>query len=443
MRNRVLVDKIFGKINIAKRTVSEWLVVFVFFLPFAQAFLSEFLGFPDEIKFLADVALIMLLLKIFMISRDISIAKQFVPFLIIIGVFFAYVTVTYFFKYKSIFYYIWGTRNYFRFYVAFIAYVFFLKWCDIRNWLKSLDWLYVLNFFVVIIQFVLGFRQDYLGGLFGVHKGCNGGLLVFLTVILAKVVLGFMRNEESTAKCLLFTFIGLLIAALSELKIFFIIFIAIVLMAALMTKSSVKKTVFFSFCVVMIVIFSSLLSLMYDEFAGFLSLDKLWEALINPNYATKEDIGRFTAIPIISENFLTSLPDKLLGMGLGNTDTSSLSVFNTPFYDMYGSLHYAIFLHSFLYLETGILGLLLYMSFFITSFVMALKLYKTKKADEGVCQLAMIFSVMCIMFMFYNVALRSETAAYFAFFVISLPLISSNAVRSSGETRTKKSMQNV
>ena len=34
MRNRVLVDKIFGKINIAKRTVSEWLVAFVFFCEF-------------------------------------------------------------------------------------------------------------------------------------------------------------------------------------------------------------------------------------------------------------------------------------------------------------------------------------------------------------------------------------------------------------------------
>lgn len=436
------MDKMLGNINIAKRTVSEWLVTFVFFLPFAQAFLSEFMRLPDELKFLADAVLIMLLVKIFMISKDISIAKQFIPFLIIIGVFFAYVTVTYFLNYKSIFYYIWGTRNYFRFYVAFIAYVFFLKWNDIKNWLKLLDWIYVLNFFVVISEFVLGYRQDYLGGIFGVQKGCNGGLLVFLTVILTKVVLGFMRNEESTIKCLLYAFMGLLIAALSELKIFFIIFIAIVLLSMLMTKSSVKKTVFFSFCVLMLVVFSSLLSLMYDEFAGFLSLDKLWEALINPNYATKEDIGRFTAIPTISEYFLTDLSDKFFGIGLGNADTSSLDVFNTPFYEMYGSLHYAIFSHSFLYLETGIIGLLVYSSFFVASFVVALKLYKSRKADECVCQLTMIFSVMCVIFMFYNVALRSETAAYFAFFVLALPLISSNAVRSSGSLCTKKSMQN-
>ena len=282
-----------------------------------------------------------------------------------------------------------------------------------------LDWLYVVNFFAVIVQFATGFRQDYLGGLFGVQKGCNGGLIV------SKSVLAFMRNEESTVKCLVFAFMGLFIAALAELKIFFIIFIAVVIMAAVMTKTSSKKMIFISLSAVMIIVFSSVLSLMYDEFTGFLSIDKLWEALLNPNYATKEDIGRFTAIPTISEYFLVSLPDKLFGMGLGNADTSSLSIFNTQFHDMYGSLHYAIFSYSFLYLETGITGLLIYVSFFVVSFVVSLKLYKSKKANESVCQLAMILSVICGIFMVYNTALRTEMAAYLMFFALALPLISS------------------
>lgn len=423
------MDKAFGKIRLTKRSISEWLVAFVFFLPFAQAFLSEFLGLPDEIKFLADVVLMVLLVRMLLSIRTVPISKQFFTFLAIICALFAYVTVTYFFNYESIFYYIWGTRNYFRFYIAFVAYVFFLKWNDIKNWLKLLDWFYVINFLVVMIQFVMGFRQDYLGGLFGVQKGCNGGLLIFLTVILTRSVLAFMRNEESTLKCLLFSFMGLFVAALSELKIFFIIYIAIIIMATFMTKNSVKKTAFLLVCVVMLVAFSSLLSIMYDEFAGFLSFEKLRDALFNPNYATEEDIGRFTAIPMISEYFLQSSPDRLFGMGIGNADTSSLSIFNTPFYDMYGSLHYAIFSYSFLYLETGLIGLLLYVSFFVASFVISFKLYKSKRADECMCQLSMIFSVICLIFMVYNIALRSESSAYLAFFVLALPLISSKTKR--------------
>lgn len=424
-----------GKLYIKKRTASEWLVAFVLFLPFAQAFLAELIGLPDVIKFLADVALVFLLVKIFLISDQVQIGKPFHPFLVLIGIFLAYVTLTYFFNYDSIFYFIWGFRNYFRFYLAYVAYVLFVSPEDAKKWLKIFDWLYVINFFVVVVQFAIGFRQDYLGGIFGVQKGCNGGLLVFLTIIVTKSILEFMRNEGSTLKCVLFSFMGLLISALTELKFFFILFIVIVIMAAVMTKSSVKKTVFFVFGGIMLLIFSTILSMMYDEFAGFLSIGNLWDAMLNPNYATKEDIGRFTAIPIISERFLPDFFDRLIGMGLGNADTSSLTVFNTPFFEANSSLHYAIFSYSFLYLETGILGLILYTIFFIISFVVALKLYKAELADAMICQLSMIFSVTCIAFMFYNVSLRSETAAYLAFFALALPLISARAARPKEEVK--------
>lgn len=424
-----------GKIYIKKRTASEWLVAFVFFLPFVQAFLAELIGLPDAIKFLADVALVFLLIKIFMISGDVQIGKPFHPFLVLIGIFLSYVTLLYFFNFESIFYFLWGFRNYFRFYLAFVAYVIFLKWDDVQKWLKILDWVYVLNFFVVVVQFLMGFRQDFLGGIFGVQKGCNGGLLIFLTIIVTKSILEFMRNEGSTLKCVLFSFMGLLISALAELKFFFILFIVIAIMAAIMTKNSVKKTLFFVFGAVMIIIFSTILATMYDEFAGFLSIGNLWDAILNPNYATKEDIGRFTAIPIISDRFLPGFFDRLFGMGLGNADTSSLTVFNTPFFEANSSLHYAIFSYSFLYLETGILGLILYSIFFIISLVVALKLYKAKLADGLTCQLSMIFSVTCVAFMFYNVSLRSETAAYLAFFALALPLISARAAKPRKEVK--------
>lgn len=429
------MEKSVGKIYIKKRTASEWLLMFIFFLPIAQAFLSEFIGLPDVIKFLADVALVFLLVKIFLISGEVQIGKSFYPFLVLVGIFLAYVTVLYFFNYQSIFYFLWGFRNCFRFYLAFVAYVLFLKWEDAQQWLKVLDWLFVLNFFVLVAQFLMGYRQDFLGGIFGVQKGCNGALLMFFVVVVTKSVLEFMRNEGSTAKCLIFSFMALLCSALAELKFFFVLFILIAIMAAVMTKNSVKKTLFFIIGGIMVIIFSTILSLMYDEFAGFLSLGNLWNALLNPNYATKEDVGRLTAIPVISERFLTTIPERLFGMGLGNADSSSLAIFNTPFFAMYNTMHYAFFSYSFLYLEIGILGLILYTIFYIISFVVALRLYKAKKADGMICQLTMIFSWICIAFMFYNIALKSELASYLAFFVLALPLIS------SGETKPREEIR--
>ncbi|MBR5774595.1 MAG: hypothetical protein IKY44_07070, partial [Clostridia bacterium] len=331
--------------------------------------------------------------------------------------------------------YIWGLRNYFRFYLAFVAYVLFVKWEDAQKWFQILDWVYVLNFAVVVVQFFMGYRQDFLGGIFGVQKGCNGGLLIFLTIIVTRSILSFMRNEGSVAKCLIFSFMGLLISALAELKFFFIIFIIVAVMAAVMTKSSFKKTLFFVIGGLMLFIFSTVLSMMYDEFAGFLSISSLWDAFLNKSYASSEDVGRFTAIPVISERFLPGILDKFFGMGLGNADSSSLDIFNTPFFDANGSIHYAIFSYSFLYIETGILGLILYSIFFIISLVVALRLYRSKTADALTSQTAIIFSVTCIIFMFYNISLRSETAAYLAFFVLAMPLISARAARPREEIR--------
>ena len=91
-----------SEIRIRKRTVTEWLVAIVFFLPFVQGLLSEFIGFPDEIKFFADVAVIFLLMKIALSSKDIQMNKSFIPFLWVIGLFFAYVTVIYFLNNKRL-----------------------------------------------------------------------------------------------------------------------------------------------------------------------------------------------------------------------------------------------------------------------------------------------------------------------------------------------------
>ena len=69
--------------------------------------------------------------------------------------------------------------------------------------------------------------------------------------------------------------------------------------------------------------------------------------------------------------------------------------------------------------------------------------YDAEGADELVCQMAMIFSIVCIILMVYSVALRSETAAYLAFFVLALPLISSKAIRSNGGINANKLIQRV
>lgn len=407
------------------------MMLFIFFFPVAQAFLTELLPIPDAIKFLCDGFLVLLLLKLFS-QRFTKIDKYSMPFVVIVGLFFFITLVGYLFNYQSVFYYLWGLRNNIRMFVAFFAFAYLADWEDAKGWIKALDVLFVINFAVVILQYFSGYGQDYIGGIFGTSKGCNGSLLIFLCIVFAKTILSFMRGEEKTGKCIFVSIASLLVSTLSELKMFFILFILILFMASFMTAHSIKKTLFFAFGAVLVVLFSTLLTVLYKDFTDFLSFDSLIKALTDTGYATDEDIGRFTALPVISQRFLPGFFRKMFGLGLGNCDSSSLSMFNTPFFESHQTVHYSYFSYAFLFLETGFVGLALYASFFVASFFVSRKLKKLEMADEFACQMSIILSVISLILLVYNSSLRMEIG-FMLFFVLALPIISANEQRESDD----------
>ena len=407
------------------------MMLFIFFFPAAQAFLTELLPIPDAIKFLCDGFLVLLLLKLFS-QRFTKIDNYSMPFVVIVGLFFFITLVGYLFNYQSVFYYLWGLRNNIRMFVAFFAFAYLADWEDAKGWIKALDVLFVINFAVVILQYFSGYGQDYIGGIFGTSKGCNGSLLIFLCIVFAKTILSFMRGEEKMSKCIFVSVASLLVSTLSELKMFFILFILILFMASFMTAHSIKKTLFFALGAVLVVLFGTLLTVLYKDFTDFLSFDSLIKALTDTGYATDEDIGRFTALPVISQRFLPGFFKKLFGLGLGNCDSSSLSMFNTPFFESHQTVHYSYFSYAFLFLETGFVGLALYASFFVASFFVSRKLKKLEMADEFACQMSIILSVISLILLFYNSSLRMEIG-FMLFFVLALPIISANEQRESDD----------
>lgn len=407
------------------------MMLFIFFFPAAQAFLTELLPIPDAIKFLCDGFLVLLLLKLFS-QRFTKIDNYSMPFVVIVDLFFFITLVGYLFNYQSVFYYLWGLRNNIRMFVAFFAFAYLADWEDAKGWIKALDVLFVINFAVVILQYFSGYGQDYIGGIFGTSKGCNGSLLIFLCIVFAKTILSFMRGEEKMSKCIFVSVASLLVSTLSELKMFFILFILILFMASFMTAHSIKKTLFFAFGAVLVVLFSTLLTVLYKDFTDFLSFDSMIKALTDTGYATDEDIGRFTALPVISQRFLPGFFRKLFGLGLGNCDSSSLSMFNTPFFESHQTVHYSYFSYAFLFLETGFVGLALYASFFVASFFVSRKLKKLEMADEFACQMSIILSVISLILLVYNSSLRMEIG-FMLFFVLALPIISANEQRESDD----------
>ena len=408
-----------GLIYIKKRSFPEVLVSLVVLFPFIMAFLLEFLNVPNFIKYAVDAIYICAFVYI-NFRKNTYIKRELAPFAVFILCFFLYNLIIYLFNYQSAFYFLWGVRNNFRFYIAFLLFATVFNGEDIQGFFKFADIVFWVNAAVTMFQFfVLGLRQDYLGGIFGAEKGCNAFTILFLVIVVGKSMLLFMNKEQKAVECFLKCGVSLLIAAMAELKFFFILFVIILVFSAVMTKFSFRKVVLLMVAAALLMGASLLLPIIFGS-NRVLSIENIIETITATNYSTARDLGRFTAIPKISSNFLTGFFDKLFGLGLGNCDTSSFDICNSPFYRSHAYLNYNWFSSAFLFLETGYVGLLTYLSFFAICFLCARRFSKQGRANPLFCRMSMLMSLICVIMVFYNSSLRTEVA-YMAFFVLAAP----------------------
>ncbi len=416
-----MLEKSNGLLYIKKRSMLEIFTFIIFFFPFIMAFLLEFLKLPSFLKYVVDV---MYVGGVFIAAsgRSAFVRKKHAPFVCFTVVLLIYTLFIYLFNFQTPLYYLWGVRNMFRFYAAFMLFSVVFDEDDALSCLKFMDVVFWFNAAATAFQFfVMGLRQDFLGGIFGVEKGCNSYTIIFFAIVLTKSLLRFMNQEEKAWNCLLKCGTALLISAMAELKFFFILFVIILLLCTGMTKFSFRKAVLLIAAALMLMLSGSLLPVIFGE-SRALTADNIIENIFSTNYATAKDLGRFTAIPTIARDFLTTPLKLIFGLGLGNCDTSSFEIFNSEFYRSHSYLNYNWFSSAMLFFETGIIGLAAYLSFFVMCFILARRQIK-KGSNELLCRIGMIMSAVCFVLVFYNSSLRTEIA-YMAFFSLSLPFIS-------------------
>lgn len=413
-----------AKIVTKKRPLAEWFSIFMFLYPFMLSTILQLLRLPSMMKYLMDAAWCMVLL-LTLSKEKIRLSRKLMPFTCVIGIFLLYTVVVYLFNYQSGIYYLWGFRNNFRYYVAFLAFSMYLQENDAKKLVELTDKLFWLNAVVSLFQFfVMGYRQDYLGGLFGVERGCNGASLLFFILVISKSLLSYMNGQERIMSCFLKSGTAMIIAAMAEIKFFFLIYVIILLLASLLTRFSFRKFWMIFISIFLLSMGSTLLVSIFGAKVR-LSFEFLLELITAKSYASRTDLGRFTVISVLSNRILTTWPMRLFGLGLGNCETSSFAICNTPFFQQYQSLHYTWFTSACLYLETGYLGMAIYLSFFMVSFIQAFRTVKAGTANQLFCQLAMIMAILCMILTFYNSSLRIE-AGYIAYFVLALPYVRKN-----------------
>lgn len=313
-------------------------------------------------------------------------------------------------------FYLWGLRNNFRFYVGFLAAGAFLRKKDGEELFRLLSWLFWLNVPVTLIQFFLfGIRGDYLGGIFGTSAGVNGDTNLFFTVVITHSILEALEGRERMPVCLGKSTAALAIAAMAELKFFFVLFLVILVLAVLGRDITWRKLTLILGCCGAAGAGAAVLTKLFPRFRGWFSLSWFWRTAVSAmGYTSSGDLNRLTAISAINARFFREWHQRLLGFGLGDCDTSSFSFLHTPFFRDYGWLHYNWMSHSFWYLELGFVGLGFFFGFFLLVFCMA------RGRPYG--RQSRILSLCCLLIGVYNASLRTEMANL-VYLVLALPFL--------------------
>lgn len=409
-------------IKIKKPSQSEFLIWSIIGLSFLFGTLIEFLKFPSAIKYVCDLSWLGLLL-LMLLQRRAPTGTQKILFGVILAYFF-YTLVGYIINFQSPLYYLWGFRNNFRMYVFFSAMVMLGKVRTCDGILGFFDRIFWLNVVVCLVQyFALGKHQDYLGGIFGTQSGCNAWLNNYFVIMTTVTLLDYLSKRGSLINCAMKCAAMLIIAAFAELKVYYVEFVVILVMAILLTEFSWKKLLIIFGGLVGVILTTKLLVTLFPIFEGAFTLKGLYEIVSNDKgYTGKGDINRMNFISVVTGNFLRTFPRQLIGLGLGNCDTASYAIFNTPFFVRYSALNYSWFSSSFVFLETGYLGMCFHFGFYILLFFMARKVSKMQPHRKQRCLVTMICSVCCILISIYNSSLRTE-AGYMIYFVLALPFV--------------------
>lgn len=407
-------------IRLKHRSQNERLVWFLLLGPFAIAPLMQFAGLPGAIKYFFDIVWVFLLVTmIFRKKRAISWDAKFLLWWII--VFFVVTLVNYTAHFQSPFYYLWGFRNNFRGYVLFFAVIYYFDEENAEEALSLFDKMFYINAVLMFVQFfALGYKQDNLGGIFGVESGCNGYVNLFFCIMTVINYVRYSRSGQSFKKTALNIVLMLVLAAMAELKFYYVEFVVLMLLGTSVTRFSWKKLVIIIAggvaCIIGYRVFISVFPDIDLTISGLFDY-----ASSTKGYTSSGDLNRLSFFSTVNSRLLPTLADRIFGLGLGNCDyATGVELLSTPFYHKYEWMHYGWMSTTFMYLENGMIGLIAFFGFFIMIMLYAVRMKNHGGTNPVFCEIAALCAVVAVMNGIYNISLRIESE-YMMYFILAIP----------------------
>lgn len=414
------------------------LVWFQLYYLFFYGFFRDIVGLPGFIAYFLDLFNILLFLYTIIKGKIWKVQKgQYRVAFFWILFFFIVTFYGLLFVEGSFVLYIWGFRNTFRYYIFFISCAILLDLSDIYGIVDVFKRVYLINLVICTIELMMGYRGDYLGGVFGVQQGCNGYLNLFLVILSAIYITEYLEKRNGLIKTVLFILSGFYLMSIAELKAFLFELPIIILLGMINAKFSFRKIALIMIGVVGIAVGVSMLGYFFEESGlSFFTTDAITNYMGDRGYTSSGDLSRINAVFQLHERFLSSSRgNELFGIGLGNASYSGMfSFFNSNFYMLYNALHYQWFTDALIYIETGLIGLIFFEGFFVIIFIFSKSAVKrlemlsnkipnsTDNKLKTAIQTSGIVAIICIIISVYNSSLSMDSA-YMVYFLMAVPVI--------------------
>lgn len=380
-------------------------------------FIIDELHMPSALKYVPDLLLLFLLVYTIVKEKRLVINGNDKSLRNVILAFLLYCVLSSLFNGVGAGLFLWAIRCTFRFYAFYYLCIKYLNLSDLNTVFSNLEKLYIVNILVVAYQFfVKGLRMDFLGGIFGTDYGCNGYLNVFMVVMLSYVVNQYFHKQSTLRKLGLYLISSFAIAGMAELKFFYIEALIIFLLALVINKPSVKTISFAIVSSIALFVGLSILEKVFPEAYLLLFDQRGLNNYLSANWAQGREIGRSTAFDFINIRFFNDdFNKKMFGLGFGNCEFSSF--FMSDFAKLYKSTNYRNFTFAMQYLETGFVGLILYVSCFAVIFISTFKV-KCNNEKKSWLTFVKILVPMILLLIWYSDACKTESA-YILFFALA------------------------
>lgn len=397
-----------------------------------SAILVGFFGCPKVIVYLGDLINAYIFMVAIMRSRYIIRIEDKV--LVSILIFMLVSLLTGIINMQSPLLFLWGIRQNFRYFLFYYSCSVLLDESDYRvlfNFIKVLFWisLPLCAYEALMVSYPPGaIVGDYVGGIYYGIQGVNAPLNIVMIIYCSKVLIDYFDKRINLSKLVIVLAAAMLMAIFAELKVFLVEIVIIAVIVMLYKGTPIKSLILIILALLAVGIISQAFVNINGQGRSYYTTDylsisgMLENAFRKSGYDGNGDLNRFYAIQTLSEKFFKNdLIGFLLGLGLGNAEYSmGYSFLTSGFYTSYSWLHYQYFSISFVFIETGIIGIISYFMIFITGAIQGLK-YLKKNANLRIFYIVMV--IMMLMMIFYNPTLRNEQCGFILYMILSLPVV--------------------